>query len=140
MKWLLRLHSDDLGKLILRLSVGGLMLLHGIRKLQTGIDPIKGMLDQKGLPGALAYGVHVGEVLAPALMIIGLWTRPAAAVFAINMIVAVAMVHSAQILTLDPKTGGWMIEIDGLYFFGALALVFLGSGRFSVSRGKGACD
>jgi hypothetical protein len=52
--------SDDTGKFILRVSLGVLILLHGIAKLQGGVGFISGMLAQHGLPGALAYLVYIG--------------------------------------------------------------------------------
>jgi putative oxidoreductase len=132
-------HSPDLGILFLRLSLGILMLLHGIGKLQGGVDGISGMLAAKGMPGFIAYGVYLGEVIAPIFIVIGLWTRPAALVFAINMVIATLLAHSNDMFALG-KTGGLTRELNYLYFFGALALVFLGSGKFSVSRGKGRFD
>lgn len=125
--------NTDLGILILRLSVGILMLLHGIAKLSHGAEGIEQMLAASGLPSFIAYGVYVGEVIAPLLIILGLGTRAAAAIFAFNMIVAVAMAHAGDLLTLN-ATGGWMIELQALYFLGALALVFTGGGKYAVSN------
>ena len=87
-----KLSCDDLGKLLLRLAVGGLMLFHGLHKLFGGVGFISGMLVEKGLPGFIAYGVLIGEVVAPILIIVGLFTRPAALVQAFTMIVAWLMV------------------------------------------------
>lgn len=56
--------NHDFGKLILRVCVGGLMLFHGIFKLQYGIDGVTGLLESRGLPTFMAYGVYVGEILA----------------------------------------------------------------------------
>lgn len=123
----------DLGLLILRLSVGGLMLLHGIFKLQNGIGGIEGMVAQAGLPQFFAYGVYIGEVVAPLLIILGIGTRAAAIAFAINCIVAASLAHASDILTLN-GAGGWAVELLGLFFFGALALVFTGGGKFAISR------
>lgn len=123
----------DLGILVLRLSVGGMMLMHGIAKLIHGSAGIEKMLEASGLPSFIAYGVYVGEVIAPLLIILGLGTRAAAAVFAFNMVVAVAMAHAGDILSLS-ATGGWMIELQALYFFGALALVFTGGGKYAISK------
>jgi putative oxidoreductase len=123
--------SDDTGKLILRLTIGILILLHGISKLSNGIGSISGMVASQGLPGFFAYGVYIGEVLAPVLLIIGLFTRPAAAVVAINMLVAIWLAHMGTIATLG-KTGGWALELQGLFLFGAVAVIFLGAGRLSV--------
>ena len=80
--------TDDLGKLVLRLTVGILILLHGIAKLSTGVGGIAGMLAGHGLPQQLAYGVYIGEIVAPVLLIVGFYTRPAAWIVVINMLVA----------------------------------------------------
>ncbi|NDV79535.1 DoxX family protein [Dysgonomonas sp. 511] len=122
----------DLGLLILRLSIGVLMLLHGVSKLVNGADGIEQMVAASGLPSFITYGVYIGEVVAPLFIIAGYGTRLAAAVFAFNMIVAVGMAHATDIFTLSPS-GGWAIELPALYFFGALALVFIGSGKYALS-------
>jgi putative oxidoreductase len=131
--------SQDLGKLILRASLGVLMLMHGISKLFGGIEGIVARVQDAGLPGVFAYGVYVGEVIAPLLMIAGFWTRPAAAVFAFNMVVAVALAHPGEILMIR-GSGAWGIELQALFFFGAVAVALLGAGRYSVSRGRGRLD
>jgi putative oxidoreductase len=126
----------DLGKLILRVILAILILFHGISKILHGIDPIIGMIVKTGLPPTVAYLVYFGEVLAPALVLIGLWTRPAAVVIAINMIVAVLLVHTSQFFTLA-KSGGWALELQGMYLFCALAVALLGAGRFSIGGSDG---
>ncbi|MBN6043721.1 DoxX family protein [Citrobacter sp. ku-bf4] len=126
------LTHEDFGKFLLRLAVGGLMLFHGLHKLFAGIDGISGMLIAKGLPGFIAYGVLVGEVVAPCLIILGILTRPAALVLAFTMIVAWLMVGVNETWTLD-KTGAWAIESLVYFFIGALAVAFLGAGRLSVA-------
>ena len=62
---------NDTGKLILRLTLGILILLHGIFKLRHGIDGIQGMVAGMGMPAFVAYGVFAGEVLGPLLLIVG---------------------------------------------------------------------
>ena len=126
------LTHEDFGKFLLRLAGGGLMLFHGLHKLFAGIDGISGMLVAKGLPGFIAYGVLVGEVIAPCLIILGILTRPAALVLAFTMIVAWLMVGMNETWALD-KTGAWAIESLVYFFIGALAVAFLGAGRFSVA-------
>ncbi|WP_275288470.1 DoxX family protein [Halomonas elongata] len=127
------LHNDALGKLILRLAVGGLILLHGIAKL---LDPgtlgwIENLLANQGLPSWLAYGVLIGEVLAPMMAILGWRTRLAGLLMAGNMLVAVVLVHMGELFRLG-DSGGWALELQGMFLFSALALVFLGSGRMAV--------
>jgi doxX family protein len=109
-----------------------MLLLHGIFKVANGFSGLKGMLAGMGMPKFFAYGALVGEVVAPVLLIIGLLTRPAAAVVAFNMLVAVAMAHSAAIFSLTPM-GGWAIELPMLFFFPAVALIFTGGGKYIIS-------
>ncbi|GAA6120350.1 DoxX family protein [Acidovorax sp. FG27] len=128
--------TDDAGKLVLRLAIGVLVLLHGIYKLQAGVGFIAGMLEKAGLPSVLAYGVYVGEIVAPVLLILGLFTRAGAAIIVVNMLVAFGLVHMADLFALT-KQGGWALELQGLYLFGALAVMLLGAGRYSVGGAYG---
>lgn len=123
--------NDDWGRLVLRVTLGGLILLHGIAKLSSGVGRIGEMLAKNGVPAEAAYLVYLGEVVAPILVFVGLWTRPAALVIAINMVVAVLLVHRGELLSLA-KTGGWALELQGLFFIAAVAVALLGAGRFSV--------
>ena len=127
---------EDLGKFLLRATLAILLLFHGVAKIRFGIDPIVGMIVKEGLPPAVAYLVYIGEVLAPALVLLGILTRPAALVIAINMTVAVLLVHTSQFFTLS-KSGGWALELQCMYFIGALAVMLLGAGRFSVGGTSG---
>lgn len=127
---------DDAGKLVLRLALGVLILLHGIFKLQHGAGFITGMLEKAGLPGALGYLVYVGEVLAPLLVIAGLFTRAGAAIIFVNMVVAIGLVHLGQLFSMTQQ-GGWALELQGMYLFGALAVMLLGAGRYSLGGAYG---
>ncbi|HKO88119.1 MAG TPA: DoxX family protein [Burkholderiales bacterium] len=129
--------AQETGKLVLRLSVGILVLLHGISKLQNGIEPIMGMVTGMGMPAELAYGVYIGEVLAPILVIIGLWTRPAALIMVVNMLAAVYLAHMPQLASLNEKSGGWALELQGMFLFSALAVALLGAGRYSLGGAEG---
>lgn len=123
--------TDDAGKLLLRAVLAILLLFHGVSKLSGGIGFITGMLQGLGLPAFLGYGVYIGEVVAPLLILVGLYTRPAALVVAINMVVALLLAHTSQFFTLS-DTGGWALELQGMYFGGALAVALLGAGRYSL--------
>jgi putative oxidoreductase len=127
---------DDVGKLVLRVALATLLLFHGVSKLIGGVGFITGMLAKAGLPPALGYLVYIGEVLAPLMILLGMWTRPAALVVAINMIVAVLLVHTAQFFTMS-QTGGWALELQGLYFAAAIAVALLGAGRYSLGSSTG---
>ena len=125
--------QNDLGKLVLRLALGILILLHGIAKLKGGTAGIVGMVEGAGLPGVLGYAVLIGEVLAPLMVIAGFHARIGAALIAINMIVAIALAHMGELTTLT-QSGGWALELQGLFLFTALALVLMGPGRFSLNQ------
>ena len=127
---------QDTGKLLLRLSLGLMILLHGIAKLMNGPAGVIASVEKVGLPPAFGYLVYVGEVLAPLLVVVGFWTRPAAAVIAINMVFAVYLVHLGQLVQLT-KQGGWALELQGMYFFTAVAIALLGAGRYSAGGATG---
>ncbi len=124
---------DDIGKLVLRLVLGLLILLHGIAKLANGIAPIEGMVTAMGLPGFVAYGVYAGEVLGPLLLIVGFYARIGAALIAGNMLFAFALAHTAELASLS-ATGGWALELQGMFLFSAIALALTGPGRISVNQ------
>lgn len=127
------MHQPDVGKLILRLTLGILMLLHGIHKLTTGIAGIKGMVASAGLPELFAYGVFVGEVIAPLMVIAGFYMRAGALLIVANMLVAIVLVHLNELFALG-GSGGWALELQGFFLFTALALVFLGPGKYALRR------
>jgi len=127
------LENADLGKLIIRLTLGGLMLFHGIAKLLNGIGFIEGELASHGLPTFLAYGVYVGEIIAPLMVILGYQTRIGALLIIFNMLFAIILVHGNELLSLG-RSGGWALELQGFFLTSALAIVFLGSGRFAVQE------
>jgi putative oxidoreductase len=128
--------ADDQGKLLLRAVLAILLLFHGVSKLMGGIGFITGMLEKAGLPGALGYLVYIGEVIAPLLILIGLFTRAAALVVVVNMIVALLLVHTKQFFTLN-DTGGWALELQAMYLAGALTVALLGAGRYSIGGRNG---
>lgn len=126
--------GSDFGKLLLRLMLGCLMLFHGIAKVNGGISMIINKVTQDGFPEFFAYGVYIGEVIAPILLIIGLQTRLASFVIATTMGFAIYLVHSNDIFSVSPTTGAWVIELQMLYLLSALSLMFLGAGKFSFDK------
>lgn len=127
--------ADSLGKLLLRLSVAGLMLMHGVHKVlhPDSLGFIGGKLDALGLPTVLAYGVYFGEILGPVLVIFGIFTRIGALLMLVTMIVAILLVHSGELFLLT-QHGGWELELQGLYLFGSLAILLMGPGKIALMR------
>ena len=124
---------DDYGKLVLRAALGVLVLFHGLHKVLDGIEPIKSELMAHGIADALAYGVYLGEIVGPVLILLGVFSRVGAALIAIDMIVAVVLTQLGSILMLAPS-GGYALELEVLYFLTAIAVALLGAGRFSLSH------
>jgi putative oxidoreductase len=129
-------NNSDLGKLILRVTVGSLMLFHGLSKLQHGYAFVTQLLLKAKLPGYLSHGILIGELLAPLFMVLGIYTRPAALLQVVVMAMAVYLVHSKELFSVA-EHGGYALELEALYLFGSLALFFFGAGRYSASHGGG---
>ena len=127
--------SEDLGKLLLRLCLGGLLLFHGVHKLLNGLGPIDGMLVAHNISSTVAYGVYLGEVVAPILIILGLFSRIGGLLVAGNMVVAVLLAGLPRITALAPS-GGYALEAEVFFFATGLAVALLGAGRLSVGGGR----
>lgn len=127
--------KSDWGRLLLRVAIGGLMIFHGVAKIRGGIGWLEGALDSSGLPSVMAYGVYVGEVVAPLLILLGVATVPAAAVVAFNMLVAIWVAHRDELFALT-EHGGWSIELPMLFLMGSVAIVLLGPGEIVIQRAR----
>lgn len=125
--------AENLGKLLLRLMLGGMMLFHGIDKALHGIGFIKGIMHVNGLPEALAYGVYVGEILAPIFIILGWKSRVWAGVMVFNMAMAIYLTQLSSLFKLGDH-GSWAVEVPMFYLFSALAVALLGSGKYAILR------
>jgi putative oxidoreductase len=124
--------STDVGLLVLRLALGMILLFHGVAKLQHGVAWIQQPLATLGLPGALAYGTYLAEIVAPVLLIVGAWTRIASAVIVVDLTMAIVLVLRPRLFAINPMGGGWAIELEGLILAVALALCLMGGGRYRV--------
>lgn len=125
------LDCPDLGKFILRASFAAMMLMHGWHKITHGLGGIAGILSANGLPTWISYGVYMGEVVAPILLILGILTRISALFMLGTMVFAWLLTGVAKTFTVT-AVGAWGIEHMMVFFFAALAIMFLGCGRYSV--------
>ena len=123
--------NPDIAKLLLRVSLGVLILFHGIHKVIYGISGVKSMVVGAGLPEFLAYGVYVGELIVPIFVILGLYARVAATVLTFNMLSAIYLAYGFS-LTLS-KFGGLSWEMPLLYLIMSVLVILLGSGKYAVN-------
>lgn len=125
--------NDDLAKLVLRLSIGILIFFHGVSKIGNAatLGFIKAQVLRHGLPEFVTYGVFIGEVVAPVLLVLGLYSRIGGLLVFGNMLFVFGLVHMGEMFTLSAH-GGWGLELQGLYLAGGLAILFLGSGKYAV--------
>jgi putative oxidoreductase len=123
----------DLASFLLRLLTGGMMLFHGFHKVIHGVGGIKMMLQGAHLPEFLAYGVFVGELIAPLFLILGFYSRAAALIIVFNMMMAVYLAYGETFLALN-KHGGPVIELSLFYIVVSLAIFLIGPGKYSVNQ------
>lgn len=128
--------NDDVGKLIVRLMVSVLILFHGIGKLLNPVATVNGMggmLASHGLPEFLAYGVFLGEVVGPVMILLGVYSRIGGVLVVLNMLFALGLVHTGELFALT-DSGTWAIETQLFFLLSGLAVLFLGSGRFALRQ------
>lgn len=132
--------APDAVLLIARVILGGLMLLHGLRKVQApgGVSSFQHLLTTlpnvpfPGFTGAVLPWV---ETVGGALLLIGALTRVAALVLAGEMGIIAGLVKFGDLHTglIGPsRAPGSGAEIEFLYLAGLLVLLVLGPGRVSV--------
>lgn len=126
----------DIGRLLLRASVAFLVLLHGIAKVRHGLGDVADAMVRLHLPVWVGNLIYVGEVLAPLLMIMGIWTRPAAAMVAATMFVALVAGHPREVFAMTDH-GGLLLEVQWMFLFAAAASGFMGAGRYSIGGRDG---
>jgi putative oxidoreductase len=87
------LKNSGLGSLIIRLVLGIIFFVHGLKKFLDGIENSVAFFESNGLPGILAYPIGVVELVGGILLFFGLGTRIIAVAFSIIMIGAMLSVN-----------------------------------------------
>jgi|SRR5690554_3606503 len=122
-------YGKDINALILRLVLGLAMFYgHGLPKMNVlfGSGEIQ-FPDPLGVGVTLSIGLAVfAEVVCALLIVVGLFTRLALLPLIMTMGVAAFVFHSG-----DPFG---KVELPMIYFFGYIALIFVGPGRFSLDH------
>ena len=104
------------------------------RDRRPAADGVARLIGAVGLPAFLAYGTYVAEIVAPALLILGVWTRAAALVIAFDLFMAVFLARRGDIGKINPMSGSWAIEVEALFFVMALTLALTGGGRYGIGK------
>jgi putative oxidoreductase len=120
---------NDLGLLILRIGFAGLMLTHGIPKINSLFEsPIK-FTDPIGLGETTSLILAlIGEVIAPILILVGFKTKLATIPAIITMAVAAFVVHANDPIDIKEKAL--------LFLLGFIAILITGAGKYSVDGFK----
>lgn len=120
--------STDIGFLLLRVFAGlSMAFAHGIRKVPPSDGFIKGV-DKMGfpLPEFFAWSAGLAELIGALLIVLGLFSRPAAFFLSITMLVAALIRHA--------EDGFGSQEKALLYAFVFILIMLAGPGRFSLDE------
>jgi putative oxidoreductase len=128
----------DLGLLLLRLAIGGVVLAHGLQKFGQlggpGLQGIAGFFGSVGFrpPRPWAVLVAVVETVGSVLLILGLLTPVVGLLIAADLLVAIVVVHWPRFWAQDSG-----LEFPLPIAAGALALALVGPGAWSVDEAIG---
>lgn len=128
--------SAQIGNLLLRVPVGLIFATHGAQKLfgwfgGYGLNATAGWMESIGLTPGLPLALLAGsaEFFGGILLLLGLFTRPAALALAVTMLVAIFSVHWQN---------GFFMSNNGYEF--ALALLATTIALAASGAGKLALD
>lgn len=119
------------GVLILRVSLGIVMLAHGALKiLGFGLPGTVAYFASLGVPAIMAYGVMALEIVGGVCLILGVYVRWFALAFAVEMLGTIVLVHGHNGWVFANKGGGW--EYPAFLTAALLSLYLLGDGALAL--------
>jgi putative oxidoreductase len=127
----------SLALLVIRLALGTIMFAHGAQKLLgwfggPGVDGTLGFMGQMGIPALLAWAAILAEFFGGLAVLFGVLARLAALTIAIDMLVAMLLVHAPNgFFNGGPNGAG--IEFTLMLFASATAIMIAGPGRYAVA-------
>ena len=122
----------NFGLLILRIFFGICLFMHGVAKIMHGVGGVKSLLAAKEIPQFIAYGVYLGEIIAPIMIILGIFCRIGALL--VLGLCGIILYVAYPDLTAMNSHGGFKAEILYLYIGISFCLLITGGGRFSVIK------
>jgi putative oxidoreductase len=123
---------QPLALLVMRVALGVIMTVHGYHKVFGGLHHFAQMVGGMGLPAWLGYVSSFTEFLGGALILAGLFTRPAAFAVCIDMAVAIWKVHLHNGLIGSPDRPGYELPLAVAAL--AFALIFFGGGPIALDH------
>jgi putative oxidoreductase len=120
-----QLYEKSLGLLLIRVGTGAVFFMHGVMKLQNMAMINSFFTKSLGLPPGTAAFIAFIEVVGGAALALGIFTRVAAFVLGIEMLVAI-------FLTGGLAKGWEPHELEALLMAVSFGLVYTGSGKFSI--------
>jgi putative oxidoreductase len=137
--------SEDLGKLIVRLVVGILIVFHGLA-LATGDMGIPNNLARWHLPTELMWLGFLIEFGGGLMMVLGAYARLGGLLLGIFMVVAIIMAHAGLmgsqnhlfLVANNPAGNHWdhyFLETQMFYLLGGFAVALLGAGKYGLNIG-----
>ncbi|MEK7203735.1 MAG: DoxX family protein [Patescibacteria group bacterium] len=125
-KYFKKYHSPDAALLLLRLGLAAVFIMHGWPKIQNP-EVVGGFFSSLGLNMFWVYVVAYVEFLGGIAMLIGLFSRWAGFLLAIDMLFAIYLVRWPR-----GFVGGY--EFEFLLLLAALAIHLAGPGKYSISE------
>ena len=116
--------------LLLRVALGVMFVAHGLMKwLVFTLPGTAKFFASVGFPGYLAYVVTPFEIVAGALLVLGVRTR-VVALASVPVLIGAASVHAGNGWVFSAQNGGWEYPV----FLVVLALVqsLLGDGAYAL--------
>lgn len=130
---------QPLALLVMRLALGAIVVTHGYDKVFGGLHHHAQMVAGMGLPAWLGYVSSFTEFLGGLLLLVGLFTRPAAFAVCVDLVVAIWKVHLHNGLIGSPDRPGYELALAAAAL--AFALIFFGAGPIAIDhvlRGGGS--
>lgn len=129
--------NAGLAGLVLRVPIGVILAAHGAQKLfgwfnGYGLEGTAQWMASIGLAPGLLMGVLAGsaEFFGGIALVLGVLTRPAAAVSALTMLVAIFSVHISHGLFISKNGYEYALAL----FAATLALTIQGAGAFAIDN------
>jgi putative oxidoreductase len=133
--------NPDLGKALIRVNLGFLLIWHGLNFANGNTNQIAA-LGEVGIPAFIGWPAgYICEILFPILAILGVYARIAGAGMAIFMLFAIGLRHvtNGHLFMLEANAQGFFdayyLERQFFFLWSAVALFFMGAGRYGLNIG-----